>query len=172
MCGIGKANNPRGISSDGWNLTGGINFYKSDVNFSNCSFYNCFSEDALNVISSSFSLTDCTFSSCSSDAFDGDFVEGEISACSFKNIEGDGVDFSGSVATVHQSVFSNITDKAISVGEKSQIKVIQCSINNVAFGVVSKDSSITEVVSGSSVSNARVAAFSAFQKKIHLGQRF
>ena len=169
LCGIGKANNPKGISSDGWNLTGGINFYKSDVNFSNCSFYNCFSEDALNVISSSFSLTDCTFSSCSSDAFDGDFVEGEISACSFKNIEGDGVDFSGSVATVHQSVFSNIIDKAISVGEKSQIKVIQCSINNVAFGVVSKDSSITEVVSGSSVSNARVAAFSAFQKKNSFG---
>ena len=26
LCGIGKANNPRGISSDGWNLTGGINF--------------------------------------------------------------------------------------------------------------------------------------------------
>ena len=71
--------------------------------------------------------------------------------------------------TVHQSVFSNITDKAISVGEKSQIKVIQCSINKVAFGVVSKDSSIAEVVSGSSVSNARVAAFSAFQKKNSFG---
>ena len=35
--------------------------------------------------------------------------------------------------------------------------------------VVSKDSSITEVVSGSSVSNARVAAFSAFQKKNSFG---
>lgn len=169
LCGIGKANNPMGIISGGWNLTGGINFYKSDVNFSKCSFYNCFSEDALNIISSTFLITDCTFSYCLSDAFDGDFVEGYVSGCSFENIEGDGVDFSGSVATVKNSIFNSITDKAISVGENSQVNVISCNIDNVSFGVVSKDSSKTFVSSGTIVNNPRIAAFSAFQKKDSFG---
>ena len=144
LCGIGKANNPIGITSGGWNLTGGINFYKSDVNFSNCSFHNCFSEDALNIISSSFLISDCNFSYCLSDAFDGDFVIGELTGCKFEQIEGDGVDFSGSVVTVKNSIFNDITDKAISVGEKSVVTVKNCEIDTVSFGVVSKDSSETK----------------------------
>ena len=159
----------KGITSGGWNLTGGINFFKSDVNFSNCSFNNCFSEDALNIISSSFLISDCNFSYCLSDAFDGDFVIGELTGCKFEQIEGDGVDFSGSVVTVKDSIFNDIIDKAISVGEKSVVTVKNCEIDTVSFGVVSKDSSQTKVESGTMVKNASTAAFSSFQKKDSFG---
>ena len=92
----GKGPNPQGISKNGWTMTGGITLYNSNSQFKNCSFENFNSEDALNIISSTFSLKNCIFSSHFSDAFDGDFVQGSIINCSFSNISGDGVDFSGS----------------------------------------------------------------------------
>ena len=66
--------------------------------------------------------------------------------------------------------FENIADKAISVGESNQVNVINCSIEKVAFGVVSKDSSKTVVASGTAIKNAKTAAFSCFQKKNSLAQ--
>ena len=123
----------------------------------------------MNIISSSFLISDCNFSYCLSDAFDGDFVIGELTGCKFEQIEGDGVDFSGSVVTVKNSIFNDITDKAISVGEKSVVTVKNCEIDTVSFGVVSKDSSETKIESGTMITNASTAAFSAFQKKESFG---
>ena len=123
----------------------------------------------MNIISSSFLISDCNFSYCLSDAFDGDFVIGELTGCKFEQIEGDGVDFSGSVVTVKDSIFNDIIDKAISVGEKSVVTVKNCEIDTVSFGVVSKDSSQTKVESGTMVKNASTAAFSSFQKKDSFG---
>ena len=168
VSGIGTRTNPNGIELNGWDLTGGITTYKSKVHFQNCSFRNFTTEDALNVISSSFSLQDTNFSDISSDAFDGDFVNGSISGCHFSNISGDGVDFSGSVSTVKNCFFNTISDKALSVGENSQVKIIGCSIDNSPFGIVSKDYSSVQVYR-STVINAKTAAFAAFQKKNSFG---
>jgi len=81
---------------------------------------------------------------------------------------GDGVDFSGSKAVVRNSSFENISDKAISVGEGSHVEVSTCKINNVSFGLVSKDLSITKA-SNNTVTDAKTAAFAAFQKKNSFG---
>ena len=96
VSGVGKASNPNGHEFNGWNMTGGITAYKSPVEFENCHFKNFQTEDALNIISSTFTLNKCTFVNSYSDAFDGDFVTGNLKQCVFKNINGDGVDFSGS----------------------------------------------------------------------------
>lgn len=168
VCGVGKGPNPQGISKNGWTMTGGITLYNSNSQFKNCSFENFKSEDALNIISSTFSLENCIFSSHFSDAFDGDFVEGSIINCSFSNILGDGVDFSGSKADVRNSSFENIADKAISVGEGSHVEVSTCKINNVSFGLVSKDLSVTKA-SKNTITDAKTAAFAAFQKKNSFG---
>ena len=150
-------------------MTGGMTVYNSDIQLEKCRFENFRSEDALNIISSTFGLSACSFSKANSDAFDGDFVQGEITDCNFTEISGDGVDFSGSHVSIRDCLFNKISDKAISVGEGSEAKVVNCSIDTVSFGVVSKDSSITEVLPGTEVRNAKTAAFAAFQKKRAFG---
>jgi hypothetical protein len=165
ISGIGKGPNPQGITQNGWTMTGGITIYNSPVEFINCSFSNFTTEDALNIISSSFTISDCHFSNHHSDAFDGDFVVGSISNCYFSNIAGDGVDFSGSSAILRNCFFKRIEDKAISVGEGSKVKVSDCKIEDVSFGIVSKDMSATQVTDNSVVSDAKIAAFAAFEKK-------
>ena len=169
ISGIGTFSNEHGISCGGWNITGGVCFYKSAVLLDNCEFNHCISEDSLNIISSNFSMINCNFYDSLSDGFDGDFVQGFVSNCNFKQILGDGVDFSGSLVSVDNCNFINIKDKAVSVGESSQVKVINCFIENVSFGIVSKDNSTTDVLDFTSVKNASHAAFSAFQKKETFG---
>lgn len=169
VCGVGKGPNPLSIAKNGWTMTGGITIYNSNSKFKNCSFDNFKTEDALNIISSTFSLENCIFSSHISDAFDGDFVKGSIINCSFSDVLGDGIDFSGSSAVVRKSNFQNITDKAISVGEGSNVDVSACKINNASFGVVSKDLSVVEVFGITEIANAKTAAFAAFQKKNSFG---
>ena len=167
--GVGTEPNKNGINRNGWTMTGGLTVQNSSVNFSNCHFENFLSEDALNIISSDFSLINTTFNNVVSDAFDGDFVNGKITNCSFSNISGDGVDFSGSAATVRNCSFKDISDKAVSVGESSQVQVIKCEIEDTSFGVVSKDKSATEVLENTLIKNAKIAAFAAFQKKALFG---
>ena len=167
--GVGKSSNPLGEEMNGWNMTGGITVYKSAVELKNCQFENFQTEDALNIISSSFTIENCTFKNTFSDAFDGDFVRGQINGCSFSNIKGDGIDFSGSLTIVENCYFNEIEDKAISVGEKSLVTIKNCEIDTVSFGVVSKDSSLTVVEMGTIVKNAKTAAFAAFQKKDAFG---
>ena len=169
VSGIGKEPNTNGIRQNGWTLTGGITVYNSPVEFRSCSFINFNTEDALNIISSMFSISDCKFSDHYSDAFDGDFVVGSISDCYFTNIAGDGVDFSGSSAFLRNCFFKSVEDKAVSVGEGSNVKVYDCKIEDVSFGVVSKDMSTTEVLDNTVVSDAKIAAFAAFQKKDSFG---
>jgi hypothetical protein len=167
--GIGKGSNPSGITQNGWTLTGGITVYNSPVEFRNCSFNNFKTEDALNIISSTFSISECKFTDHYSDAFDGDFVVGSISKSYFSNIAGDGVDFSGSSAFLRNCSFKSVADKAVSVGEGSKVKIYDCKIEDVSFGVVSKDMSATEVSDNILVSDAKIAAFAAFQKKDSFG---
>ena len=167
--GVGPLIQDKGLDREGWMLTGAITFNRSNVDIFNSSFNNIKSEDALNIVSSDFSMEGCYFSQLTSDAFDGDFVNGTIKNCYFSEISGDGVDFSGSRTEVISSEFSNIADKAISVGEGSLVQVSNCKISNVSFGIVSKDMSKTEISNNTEIVNAKIAAFAAFQKKSSFG---
>ena len=166
--GVGTGPNPDGVSRNGWTMTGGINIYNSDVSFNKCNFSQFQTEDALNIISSNFNLDGCDFSETFSDAFDGDFVSGSITDCRFSNIFGDGVDVSGSHVKLSDCEFYDIKDKAISVGEGSHVDVSTCKIDNVSFGLVSKDLSVTKA-SNITITDAKTAAFAAFQKKNSFG---
>ena len=168
LSGVGKASNPKGAFRSGWNMTGGVNLYNANSSFVNCSFHDCHTEDALNIFGGRFELLDSNFSNTYSDAFDGDFVVGTIARCKFQNIGGDGVDLSGSDANITECSFSIISDKAISVGEKSKLFANLVYINSVAFGIVSKDQSVVHL-RNSSIHNASVSAISAYQKKPEFG---
>ena len=123
-------------------LTGGVSFYKSDVQIKNSKIYNSIAEDALNIIHSKFNIDNLTIEKTNSDGFDSDFSEGTINNSSFKNIGGDAIDFSGSRVNVNNSKFDNVRDKAISSGENSKLTLADLSISNIGVGITSKDGSI------------------------------
>ena len=149
---------------DAINLSGGINFYNSPINISNTIFSNSFSEDAINIVKSQFVIENTKFDKIKSDAVDSDFSNGKIDNSKFYTIGGDAVDLSGSKIELTQSIFKNIIDKSISVGEKSEITITNVEISKSGFGIVSKDGSL---VKGKNILilNSKKADISAFQKK-------
>ena len=157
-----------GISRSGWILTGGVTFYESDADLSFSRFGNSYTEDALNIIRSSFSFEYIEFFNTPSDAFDGDFVNGTVSNTSFHDIVGDAFDVSGSEATIADSYFVNVGDKAISAGENSDLIVDNITVRNVSIGVSSKDLS-SVVIRSSSIDNASIAGLAAYIKKPQYG---
>ena len=161
-----------GVSKGGWALSGGINFYESDIIMENVSFIGSQSEDALNIVRSKFDLKNITIKNTTSDGFDSDFSSGTIENGRFENIGsqggGDGVDVSGSKVTVINSYFENISDKAISVGENSNLKATNIDIKNADIGVASKDGSLL-TISDSKFSEIRKAGLMSYIKKPEYG---
>ncbi len=154
-------------SSPLWNLSGGVNFHESEVHLDEVTFKNNRSEDALNIIRSSFVMTNSQFENTQSDAFDGDFVKGRISNSTFTNAGNDGIDISGSTLYLEDITVVNPSDKAISAGENSQISGKNIVVNGGEIGVVSKDlSKVT--LSTLHITNTRLG-LSAFQKKSEYG---
>ena len=145
-------------------LTGGVNFYNSKLQLKNTQIINSKAEDALNIIHSNFVLQNVEIGNTNSDGFDSDFSEGNIYNSKFFNIGGDAIDFSGSNVNVTDSSFNQIKDKAISVGESSNIDLKDINMNNVGVGVVSKDGSITKI-KGATIQNYNLAAMMTYNKK-------
>lgn len=160
------------VSRTDWELTGGVTFYRSDVRMSDCRFERSTAEDALNIINSQFTLTDVAIENTVSDGLDADFSTGEIHNGLFRNIGagggGDAVDVSGSHVTINGTVFRNISDKALSVGERSTMTAKNIVIANAATGAASKDGSRL-IVEGADISNASVSGLMAYVKKQEYG---
>ena len=150
-----------------WELTGAIVFYESDVKIIHSVIRNNTSEDALNIIRSTFSIEDTVFSNTFGDALDSDFSNGVIVDSHFKDTGNDGLDISGSSIDVSDTTFSQIGDKAISVGEQSEVFVENISIGNSIIGIASKDLS---QVYGDHVyiSNTQIG-YALYQKKPEFG---
>jgi len=162
--GIGLNINKNGLDRKGWFCTGGVTFYRASVDWVDCSFINSDAEDALNIVSSVFSINRCDFSNHESDGFDGDFVSGEISDSKFYKIKGDAVDFSGSEVKVRNLFVGDVVDKGISAGEGTLLAISNSRFENIGYGLVSKDSS--EINSNDTkIINAKVAGLAAYIKK-------
>ena len=129
------------FSQKNYYLTGGINFYNTDLEIYNSNFLSSDAEDALNIINSKFLIDGCNFIDARSDAIDLDFSHGTISNSKFDNINGDAVDTSGSIVKIKNLEIENIGDKAISAGEKSTITADNIKIKNSKIGIASKDTS-------------------------------
>jgi hypothetical protein len=69
---------------------------------------------------------------------------------------------------VTKSNFNNISDKALSVGEESQMKISDVNIENVSIGVASKDGSKV-TLSGATFSGIKKAGLMAYIKKTEYG---
>ena len=124
-----------------FNLTGGINFYKGEVNLENINTFNCISEDCINFIESKVYLENISISKSISDAIDFDFSEGKINNLNLNDIGGDALDFSGSDFLIENTNIANVIDKGISNGEASKLRLKSIKINNSKIGIANKDGS-------------------------------
>jgi hypothetical protein len=161
-------NNLSNPSKIGWELTGAITIYQSDISIDNCSFRNNLAgDDFLNIIRSSFLITNSIFNNIKADAFDSDFSVGTIKDSLFLNIGNDGIDTSGSDIRIENIDMNNIGDKGISIGEKSiaNIKIVKIDNSNIA--IASKDSSILEI-NDLEIIKSNIG-LTAFQKKTEFG---
>ncbi len=156
------------IRRGGWMMTGGINFYNAPVDLVNCRFENALGEDALNIFAAEFLLDGVVIDTVASDAFDGDFVTGEVVRSHFLASVEDAVDVSGSNITVRDCTFTRIGDKGISAGENSQVSVRDCVVESAAIAVASKDFSQVDV-DGLEIQSATYYGFAVYIKKAEFG---
>ncbi len=112
-------------------------------------------------------MENSSISNTQSDAFDGDFVTGEINSCEFENLGNDAIDVSGSDITILNVRISNAGDKGISAGENSRLQVRGTSISESSIGIAGKDLSIV-LLDTISIENTKLG-FTAYQKKSEFG---
>ncbi|OFX17009.1 MAG: hypothetical protein A2033_04630 [Bacteroidetes bacterium GWA2_31_9] len=160
-------NNLNNPEDNNWTVTGAITFYEADVQFTNCTIKNNKSEDALNIIRSNFVIDSCTISSTFSDAIDIDFGKGVIKNSSINNTGNDALDFSGSEIEILNVNLFDISDKAVSSGEKSNVYADNITINNAFIGLASKDES-KFIAKNIKISNSKYSA-TVYQKKGEFG---
>lgn len=130
-----------GIQRTGLTTTGGVCFYRSPIELNHCHFDSSLAEDALNVVRSRITARNVTFANTQSDAFDGDFVVGTFADCGFTTIGGDAIDVSGSLIYATRIHLTQIADKAISIGEHSELEADGLTIRDARMAIVSKDRS-------------------------------
>jgi hypothetical protein len=158
----------KGVALGSWQLTGGVTFRDASVRIENTRFAGNLAEDALNLSRSRFELVHVSVTDTPSDGLDADFCQGDIEGGEFRNIGGDAIDVSGSSVEVHGVTLANVRDKAISVGEGSQLRARGVSIRDSAAAVASKDASLT-TIQDSTMNGIRHAALMAYVKKPEYG---
>lgn len=150
-------------------LTGGVTFYNSHVHISNTQITDTKAEDALNIVNSVFKIEKTKIGNTVSDAFDSDFSNGFVKNSLFFNVGGDAVDFSGSEIYIGHSSFEKVRDKAISVGESTNINLDDININDIGVGIASKDGS-TVNAKNIFIQNYKLYAAMTYKKKDFYGQ--
>ena len=130
------------INLFGYQLSGGINFYESNIEINNCQFKYINSEDAINIVRSDFNINNCNFIKSSSDSIDIDYSKGKIQNSSFVDSGNDGIDISGSNIDLTNITINNSGDKGLSIGEKSNVNINLIVINKAKIGIAVKDKSI------------------------------
>ena len=129
-------------------FTGMISFNWSDrLKINNCYFANNYSgDDTLRVINSNkVELNKIFFENCFGDCLDFDYVKGKLNNIKIYNSGNDGLDFMGSVSDLKNIKIEKFTDKGISVGEKSKLKIANTLLVNGNIGIAVKDDSIVEL---------------------------
>ena len=137
------------------NLTGGINFYDSNLVVNDLKILNVIAEDAINLTHSKVNLNKLKIFDTLSDGADLDFCNGVINEFVSRNIQGDGLDFSGSNIKISKGNLSNTVDKAISIGEKSDIHVTETFIQNSEIGIAVKDDSVAKLLDNFFINNKK-----------------
>jgi hypothetical protein len=120
-------------------------------------------EDSVNIIRATGRLNTVTVNNASNDAIDVDFSKLSFDNIIIKNSGNDCIDLSYGDYYINNAALTGCVDKAISVGEKSNLTIDFSKISNSNIGVVAKDSSVVKV--GNVVNDDVAICFSAYNKK-------
>jgi hypothetical protein len=151
----------------GWSVSAAVLFHETDVVIDHVLFDSNDSEDALNIVRSSFAIRNSTFDGNKSDAFDSDFSTGTIENTRFLATGNDSIDTSGSNINISNIFISGSGDKGISVGEASVMTGNNVTVKESGIAISSKDNSSFEFENLSINDNA--LGFALFQKKPEYG---
>ena len=155
------------LDQSGWAQTGSVTFHESDVSLSHVTFDGNHSEDALNIVRSTYRMDQLLFRNIYSDAFDGDFSDGMITNSVFERLGNDGIDVSGSNLTFQNVRIVRAGDKAVSAGEFSSVEGKDLYITESEIAIASKDNSVVTLTKVD-ISNSRLGV-TLFQKKPEFG---
>ena len=129
---------------------------------------NCESmEDSVNIVNSSGDINNIKISNSFQDALDIDFSNINIQKVYINNAGNDCLDFSYGYYSINEADLSNCSDKAISVGESSIFDIVNVTIANSNFGIVSKD--LSDVNVNLMTADNINTCFAAYQKKQEYG---
>ena len=157
-----------GFRRHGWRLEGGVVFRKARVEIEDSTFRRNRSDDSLNLVRASFRLQNVTIVDSQGDAFDGDYVEGEIAGGLIEGAGGDAIDVGGSKIVVHGVRIENVRDKGIVVGEHSRAAIEDVTIEHAGTGVASKNGSET-TLRRSSIDDVGDVALTAYMNHAEYG---
>ncbi|MBU0660607.1 hypothetical protein KKG22_00325 [Patescibacteria group bacterium] len=130
---------------DGVYYTGALNVYYCDVVLRNSQIYNNTADDGLNVKYGNILITDNLFFNNTADQVDLDFCEGTVQKNLFEisdvdlDVNGDGLDVSGSKIITEGNQFYNFSDKGLSIGEKSLLLSKNDIFEKNNIGIAVKD---------------------------------
>ncbi len=136
---------PRDFPINERGLTGCLTLINLEVQNVNVNASNSSCEDSVNFINTSGNVNNINILNSMSDAFDVDFSYLKIKKIFIDKAKNDCVDFSFGNYEISNLQLSNCGDKALSVGEKSKLSLIQLDAKNSVIGVASKDSSIVNI---------------------------
>ena len=156
-------------NTKGWELTGAVTFYESDVLIDSCIFFKNYSgDDYLNIIRSNFIIDNTIFDTTVADAIDADFcMDGSITNSSFSNCGNDAIDISSTNLEISNVLMDNIKDKGLSSGENSRMDVNNIKITNSEIAICSKD--MSNITIDNAILEKNQIVFTAYQKKSEFG---
>ena len=156
---------------DGKYFSGALCLYHQDVHMSNVVFRNNKADDGLNIKYGNIFINNCSFYNNWADQVDIDFCIGKIINCNFKygkgDNNGDGLDLSGSQVIISNCHFENFNDKGLSVGENSNVQVLNCNFINNQNAISIKD--LSSVIAENNILSKNNIAFNLFMKKAIFG---
>ena len=129
----------------GRNWSGVLNLINSTNTLHNLSVEQATAEDALNIVNSQTNATNINISKSLSDAIDIDFGYFQFDKISCLDIKNDCLDMSGADAKGNELIAGIVTDKAISLGEKSILNLKTLKVYNSEIGLVAKDGSFANI---------------------------
>ena len=145
------------------NLTGCVNFYEIEFKSINIESTNSSCEDSVNIIRSKGLIDNIIISKSSSDGLDVDFSKLIVNNIKIKSAINDCVDLSLGTYNFGALNLEKCGDKALSVGEKSFVKLDEINVNQSNIGLASKDSSIVNLKNGN-FKNSKIC-LTAYNKK-------
>ena len=140
---IKKLINNHLINSSG--LTGCLSFVNLKTDNLNINANDSSCEDAINMINVSGFINNIKIINSYSDGLDVDFSNLKINNINIESAGNDCVDFSAGNYDLGKITLVSCGDKALSVGEKSSVKLNEINASKVSVGIASKDSSIVKL---------------------------